>query len=71
MLLILAATLQCLLIFECVLRRVLMVFFPSKRSAVQRFADTNMFATGAAAVVQAATLPLQAFHLPQAPGKHA
>ena len=60
MLLILAAVLQCILIFECVLRRFLLLFFHVKRTGLQKYADTSMFTTGLAAIAQFCTLPLQA-----------
>ena len=60
MLLILAAILQSLLIFECVLRRFLLLFFHVERTGLQKYADTSMFTTGLAAIAQACTLPLQA-----------
>lgn len=60
MLLILAAILQSLLIFECVIRRFLLLFFHVRRTGLQKYADTTMFTTGMAAIAQACTLPLQA-----------
>jgi len=60
MLLILAAILQSLLIFECVMRRFLLLFFHVRRTGLQKYADTTMFTTGIAAIAQACTLPLQA-----------
>ena len=60
MLLILVAILQSLLIFECVMRRFLLLFFHVKRTGLQKYADTSMFTTGLAAIAQACTLPLQA-----------
>ena len=60
MLIILAAVLQCILIFECILRRFLLLFFHVKRTGLQKYADTSMFTTGLAAIAQTCTLPLQA-----------
>lgn len=58
MLLVLAATLQTLLMSELLLRRLLYIFIPTRRHAVQRFADNSVLSSLAAAVMQTATLPL-------------
>ena len=60
MLLLLAAAAQVLLLSELLLRRVLYLVFPARRTAVQRFADTSVLSSLAAALLQAATVPLQA-----------
>jgi hypothetical protein len=60
MLLALAASTQALLLSELLLRRVLCVFVPARRAAVQRYADNSELSALAAACLQTATLPLQA-----------
>lgn len=60
MLLLFAVTVQTLLLCELLLRRVLYLFFSAKRSAVQRYADNSVLASMVAAMLQAATVPLQA-----------
>ena len=60
MLLALAASTQALLLSELLLRRVLCVFVPARRAAVQRYADNSVLSALAAACLQTATLPLQA-----------
>ena len=60
MLLLLAASTQMLLISELLLRRLLYLVLPPKRTAVQRYADNSLLSSLAAAVMQAATVPLQA-----------
>ena len=59
-LLIMAAVLQVLLITELLVRRLVHVFIPGKRSAVQHFADTSAITTFFAACVQVLTIPVQA-----------
>lgn len=59
-LLVLAAVLQFLLITELLCRRLVHVFIPGKRSAVQHFADTSVITTFLAACVQVLTIPVQA-----------
>lgn len=60
MLLILAASTQLLLISELLLRRLLYLVLPVKRTSVQRFADNSLLSSLAAAIMQTATVPLQA-----------
>ena len=56
----LAVILQVLLILELLLRRLVQVVVPGKRTALQHFADTSALSTFFASVLQVATLPLQA-----------
>jgi len=60
MLLLLAASTQVLLIAELLLRRLLYLVVPPKRTAVQRYADNSLLSSLAAAMMQTATVPLQA-----------
>ena len=60
MLLVLAATLQVLLIVELLLRRLLYLVLPAKRTSIQRLADNSVMSSLVTAVLQAATVPLQA-----------
>jgi hypothetical protein len=60
MLLTLAATVQVLLVAELLLRRLLYLFIPAKRTSIQRLADNSVLSSLATAVLQAATVPLQA-----------
>ena len=55
-----ALSIQVLLVFELLLRRVIYIFIPVRRAAVQRYADNSVLGALAAACMQAATLPLQA-----------
>jgi hypothetical protein len=55
MLLLYAATTQILLISELLLRRLLYLLFPARRSSVQRYADNSVLASLATAVLQTAT----------------
>ena len=59
MLLILAASTQLLLVSELLLRRLLYLVLPVKRTSVQRFADNSLLSSLAAAIMQTATVPLQ------------
>ena len=54
-----AGTVQGLVLFECVLRRVLALFVPTQRSALGRFADKSVMASASAGLGQVAALPLQ------------
>ena len=60
MLLTLAATVQVLLVAELLLRRLLYLFIPAKRTSIQRLADNSVLSSLATAALQAATVPLQA-----------
>ena len=60
MLLVLAASTQLILLTELLLRRVLCVFIPARRAAVQRYADNSVLASLTVACLQTATLPMQA-----------
>lgn len=60
MLLVSALVLQTLLIFECLLRRFLQIFFPGRVTAVQRYANAELLSTLLAVGLNTATLPLQA-----------
>ncbi|NBW88855.1 MAG: hypothetical protein EBR51_02905, partial [Gammaproteobacteria bacterium] len=60
MLLFLAFVLQTLLLFDCLLRRVLQVVVPCKVAPLERYANTSLLSTLAANALNAATLPLQA-----------
>ena len=60
MLLIAAGTTQALLLSEMLLRRVLLLVFPSKRNPLQRFADTSALSSFAFLCLNAITVPLQA-----------
>ena len=55
-----AAILQVLLVFELLLRRLVQLVVPGKRTALQHFADTSALTTFLASLLQVATLPLQA-----------
>ena len=55
-----ALSIQLLLLGELLLRRVLYIFVPVRRTSVQRFADNSVIGALAAACMQTATLPLQA-----------
>ena len=54
-----AAGLQTLLVFECVLRRVLALFLPSTKSRLGQYADKSVIATGMSSFSQVFALPLQ------------
>ena len=58
-LLVLAGTLQTVLLFECLFRRVLLLPFPAHRPSIQRFADFSVVTTAVAALLQALTIPFQ------------
>ena len=60
MLVVAAATIQVLLLADLLLRRLLFLCIPSKRPALQRFADNAALSSFAAVVLQTATVPLQA-----------
>jgi hypothetical protein len=60
MLLIAAGSIQALLLSEMVLRRALLLICPSKRNALQRFADTSALSSFACFCLNAITVPLQA-----------
>ena len=51
---------QILLIFELLLRRLLYLVIPCKRSAIQQYADTSALSALIAACLQIAVIPLQA-----------
>ena len=51
MLLLLASAAQVLLLSELLLRRVLYLVFPARRTAVQRFADTSVLSSLATALL--------------------
>jgi hypothetical protein len=53
------ASTQLILLTELLLRRVLCVFIPARRAAVQRYADNSVLTSLTAACMQTATLPLQ------------
>lgn len=59
----LALGLQSMLIIECLLRRILMLFVPlsEKRSAVQKYGDANVLSHFFAVLLQVLTIPIQAF----------
>ena len=59
MLLILAATTQVLLLSELLLRRILYALMRTARSSLRHHADSSVLASLGAAVLQAATIPLQ------------
>ena len=60
MLIVLAFVLQTLLLFDCLLRRILQVVLPCKVTPLERYANTSILSTLAANALNAATLPLQA-----------
>jgi hypothetical protein len=61
MLLVAAGTMQGLLVCELLLRRILFLCLPSRRLALQRYADNAALSSFAALLLQTATVPLQAF----------
>jgi hypothetical protein len=60
MLLILAGVIQTLLVLDCLLRRLLMVFLPVPISPLERYANATLLSTLAAACFNAALIPFQA-----------
>lgn len=56
-----ALAVQSLLVFECILRRFLSLFFPSTRSSLGRYTDKNVMAVGVAGLGQVFTVPMQMF----------
>ena len=60
MLLVAAGTTQALLLCDLLLRRILFLFLPGRRGGLKRFADNLALTSFAAAVLQAATLPVLA-----------
>lgn len=54
-----ALAVQCLVLFECILRRVIGLFFPSSRSALGRYTDKNVVAVGVSGLGQVFTVPMQ------------
>jgi hypothetical protein len=60
MLVLAAGTMQALLVCELLLRRVLFLCLPSRRLALQRYADNAALSSFAALLLQTATVPLQA-----------
>jgi len=60
MLLVAAGTMQGLLVCELLLRRILFLCLPSRRLALQRYADNAALSSFAALLLQTATVPLQA-----------
>ena len=54
-----ALAVQFLVVFECIMRRFLGLFFPSSRSALGRYTDKNVIAVGGSAVAQLLTIPIQ------------
>jgi hypothetical protein len=60
MLLVLAGVIQTLLVLDCLLRRLLMVFLPVSISPLERYANATLLSTLAAACFNAALIPFQA-----------
>jgi hypothetical protein len=60
MLVVSAGTMQALLVCELLLRRILFLCLPSRRVALQRYADNAALSSFAALLLQTATVPLQA-----------
>lgn len=60
MLLVSALVLQTLLVFECLLRRLLTVFSPCRVTPLQRYANAGLMSTLVATGLNTATLPFQA-----------
>lgn len=54
-----ALSVQSLLVFECILRRALGMLFPSERSALGRFTDKTVIASGMSGLGQMLALPLR------------
>jgi hypothetical protein len=60
MLLVAAGATQALLLSDLLLRRILFLFLPGRRSGLKRFADNAALTSFAAALLQTATLPVLA-----------
>jgi hypothetical protein len=58
MLLLAVGTTQALLVCDLLLRRIIFLFLPGKRSGIQRFADNAALTSFAAALLQTAALPV-------------
>ncbi len=60
MLLVAAGTMQALLVCELLLRRILFLCVPSRRFALQRYADNAVLSSFATLLLKTATVPMQA-----------